>query len=134
MIMKVRPYHFIILSIIWMSIIFYLSSLPSTSTGPDTPFFKAVSKMLHFIIFGILSILYLSSLKWDKHLRETGIKFFLLSLFLTSIYAMTDEYHQSFSPGRTPSVGDVIIDTCGALTFLTIAYFLTRFVKHDEKN
>jgi VanZ family protein len=47
---------------------------------------------------------------------------------------MTDEYHQSFSPGRTPSVRDVIIDTCGALTFLTIAYFLTRFVKHDEKN
>lgn len=132
--MKVRPYHFIILSIIWMSIIFCLSSLPSTSTGPDTPFFKAVSKMLHFIIFGILSILYLSSLKWNKPLRETRIKFFLFSLFLTSIYAMTDEYHQSFSPGRTPSVRDVIIDTCGALTFLTIAYFLTRFVKHDEKN
>lgn len=128
--MKVRPYHFIILSIIWMSIIFYLSSLPSTSTGPDTLLFKIISKVLHFVIFGILSILYLFSLKWDKHLRETGIKFFLISLFLTSIYAITDEYHQSFSPGRTPSVGDVIIDTCGALTFLTIAYFLTRFVKH----
>lgn len=107
-----------------MSLIFYLSSLPSTSTGPDTLAFRIISKVLHFVIFGILSILYLLSLKWRRTFLETDHKVFLLSLVLTIIYAITDEFHQSFSLGRSPSFKDVIIDTFGALTFLCVVYLL----------
>jgi len=109
---------------IWMSLIFYLSSLPSTSTGPDTLTFKIFSKALHFFIFGILSLHFLFSIKGKKSLQETRLKVFLLSLLLTITYAITDEYHQSFSPGRTPSFKDIIIDTSGAVTFLGVTYFL----------
>lgn len=129
MTIKVPPITFILLSIAWMLIIFYLSSLPSDLTGPDTLFFKILSKMLHFIIFGILSMLYFFSLKWEKPLEKTGLKYYLLSLVLTIVYAMTDEYHQSFSIGRTPSFKDIILDASGAIIFLS-AIFLFRKQTH----
>lgn len=120
-----RPILPILLSVIWMSLIFYFSSLPASSTGPDTVTFKVISKMIHFIIFGILSMLYLYSLKWRMPIQRTGMWVFILSLFLTIIYAITDEYHQSFSSGRYSSVKDVILDASGAVAFLGITYKLT---------
>jgi VanZ family protein len=105
-----------------MSLIYYLSSLPASSTGPDTFSFKIVSKVSHFIIFGMLSVLYLFSFKWKKSLRDTGTGIFILSLLLTVIYAVTDEYHQSFSNGRHAGFDDVLLDSSGALAFLSIAY------------
>ena len=32
------------------------------------------------------------------------------------IYAATDEFHQGFTPGRSPQVSDVLLDFCGVLT------------------
>jgi len=109
-----------------MLFIFYLSSLPATATGPDILVFKVISKILHFIIFGILSVLYLNTLRWNKSLREAGTKIFLWSLFLTIIYAISDEYHQTFSLGREPSINDVLLDTSGAIVFLGITHYLIK--------
>lgn len=33
---------------------------------------------------------------------------------IATVYGVTDEYHQSFVPGRTPDVADVLADTTGA--------------------
>jgi VanZ family protein len=35
------------------------------------------------------------------------------ALFLTALYACTDEFHQAFVPSRQASVLDVLIDTVG---------------------
>lgn len=35
-------------------------------------------------------------------------------LLLGGLFALSDEFHQSFSPGRSPSLWDVGLDTCGA--------------------
>ena len=35
------------------------------------------------------------------------------ALFLTALYACTDEFHQAFVPSRQASVWDVLIDTVG---------------------
>jgi VanZ family protein len=45
-----------------------------------------------------------------------------LVLLLCSVYAATDEFHQSFVPSRTASVRDVMIDICGA-TLAIILYW-----------
>ncbi len=39
----------------------------------------------------------------------------MLTVVLCAMYAASDEWHQSFVPGRTASVVDVCIDTCGAI-------------------
>ncbi len=39
----------------------------------------------------------------------------LLAIVLVAGYASLDEFHQSFVPGRTAAVGDVLIDTSGGV-------------------
>ena len=50
----------------------------------------------------------------------------LLSLIICFTYACTDEFHQSFIPGRTSQFIDVIIDTTGGLLSVFIYYILLR--------
>jgi len=44
------------------------------------------------------------------------------SLFITVLYASFDEIHQGSTPNRTPYVGDVILDTIGALIGVALVY------------
>ncbi|OIK13167.1 hypothetical protein BIV60_14555 [Bacillus sp. MUM 116] len=70
-----------------------------------------------------------------SHLSAFGILAFLLYKVMGSyrfawlvafLYAMTDEWHQSFMPGRMASVKDVLIDGSGALIFLFLTYLVRR--------
>jgi VanZ family protein len=45
---------------------------------------------------------------------------FQLGLLLVVIYALLDEYHQSFVPSRTPSIYDSAIDVAGGFTVLLL--------------
>lgn len=50
----------------------------------------------------------------------------LTPLLLTIIYAISDEWHQSFVPGRSASAGDVAIDSAGACIALAAVTFFKR--------
>jgi VanZ family protein len=43
-----------------------------------------------------------------------------IALILSCLYSITDEFHQCFTPGRTASEKDILIDTLAALLGLTI--------------
>jgi VanZ family protein len=69
------------------------------------------------------------------HFTEYGILFWLLvrgpmvrrpylALMLCVVYALTDEGHQAFVPGRTASLYDVALDSSGAL----FSHFLTTAI------
>jgi VanZ family protein len=107
-----------------MTFIFCLSSIPGEQLGPDTLAVNLIKKAGHVFIFGVLAALYLYALKGRKSLLEARGVFSLLSLFLTLLYAVSDEYHQSFTPGRHSSAQDVLIDVCGALSALVLLYVL----------
>lgn len=58
-------------------------------------------------------------------------------LFICLFYAVTDEFHQLFVPGRTSLVSDVLIDFMGALIGLGLYYFsyykiYRRFSKNNH--
>jgi VanZ family protein len=57
---------------------------------------------------------------------------FQLGLLLVVIYALLDEFHQSFVPSRTPSIYDSAIDVAGGLTVLLICKFYGRKAHHRE--
>lgn len=122
----------IIVTAAWMGLIFYASSLPGSATGPDTLLWVFLLKTLHFINFGILALLVLANLKGDRPLAEIRFPVFIISLFLTILYAMSDEYHQKFSPGRHASIKDVVIDTMGATVFLGTSLLLGRKKKQKK--
>ncbi len=105
-----------------MSLIFLFSSLPADRLGPDSMSLDVLKKVGHCVEFGVLAILYLYAMKGERSVGEAGMVVFLLSFLFTVLFATTDEYHQSFTPGRHSSVVDVFIDSCGAIVVLSICY------------
>ena len=53
-------------------------------------------------------------------------RWFSFSLALAIIYALADEFHQSFVPSRTASIYDSMIDSAGALLALTVIWLWNR--------
>lgn len=53
-----------------------------------------------------------------------GKKRFFLSYLMTTAYAITDEVHQLFVPGRSGQITDVCIDSFGAFLGVTIVCFV----------
>ena len=54
---------------------------------------------------------------------------FSISILVGLIYAITDEIHQGFTPGRTPSVIDVGIDTCGVFLGIILVLIVISVYK-----
>ena len=84
-----------------------------------------VRKSGHFTEYAILGFLagraFISS--GHRRLRQS---WFLAALVLVSLYALSDEYHQSFVPARTASIYDSLIDTAGGLTALLLLGWRTK--------
>lgn len=51
------------------------------------------------------------------------------SVLLAGMYSLTDEYHQSLVPGRTPSLVDCGIDTLGATLGMLVLFRDTRLIQ-----
>ena len=72
-----------------------------------------IRKFAHFaIFFTLMMTIYLATTHLSKWPFPTR---WLTSFFVTVAYAGFDEFHQSLTPNRTPYVGDVLLDSAGAL-------------------
>ncbi len=89
-----------------------------------------IRKVAHFSIFFFMSIfIYAELIIWIKKYLING----LISIGLCMMYAILDEYHQSFTPGRTPLIKDIFIDTAGAtlgVVFCFTIMAIIHFIKH----
>lgn len=98
---------------IWMLIIFTFSSIPSLKIEILGVLDLILRKGCHLLEFGILNLLFLNAFSktfsWGKN------RYLFWSSFLSIIYAVLDEYHQSFVPGRYPNIFDVFVDSCGVM-------------------
>ncbi|MBL8091572.1 MAG: VanZ family protein [Anaerolineales bacterium] len=95
-----------------MIIIFLFSSRSSNELPNYGSWDYFVKKSAHGIGYGLLALSYLHALPKRNY---------FLAWLLALLYSLTDEYHQSFVPGRTPSLIDVFVfDNLGAM----IALFL----------
>ena len=71
-----------------------------------------VRKAAHLGEYAVLSMLFAYAF-WDSDLPRRAK--WLLPVGISALYAVTDEVHQYFVPGRACRLGDVVIDTCGAV-------------------
>jgi VanZ family protein len=99
-----------------MLVIFFLSSLPSSRI----PYYGAMDLLIkkggHALGFGLLGLAYAYALPP----RLSAGPRWLISLIMVLLFALSDEFHQSFVEGRNSSVIDVFIDITGASVALTI--------------
>ena len=54
---------------------------------------------------------------------------YLFSFIFTALYACTDEFHQTFVPGRAGRIFDVGVDSAGAAAGLFILWLVRRLIK-----
>jgi VanZ family protein len=91
-------------SIIWMFIIFYFSSRSTTGIGTNQVDRFLILKSFHLIEYAILAFLLLLAITKNK-----------LAVIVGYLYAVSDEIHQYFIPGRTGRFRDTLIDLIGIL-------------------
>lgn len=82
-------------------------------------------KAAHFVEYAILGLLAARAFRASPRLAIRR-RWFLISVSLIVVYALIDEYHQSFVPTRTGSVFDSLIDIAGGLTALMVVKWRRR--------
>lgn len=110
--------------IVWMVVIFAFSHQANSGRESEKylgSFNVPVRKFGHVSEYMILFLL----LRWSLNpegatasdgtdkLKRTILSPSILALVLSILYAASDEWHQSYVPGRSASWTDVMVDVCG---------------------
>jgi VanZ family protein len=101
----------------WMAVIFYFSAQSDPSPGIGN-FGHVVA---HFTEYFILTGLWAWAL-----LPALGVRALAVAFVVAVLYAISDEWHQSFVPRRDSDPVDVLVDGTGAATAVVVSYLLVR--------
>lgn len=113
-----------LISIALMLVIFLASSEPTAGSSHFNLSEKIVRKSGHFIGYFLLALSYYHTFGAKPNRRW-------VAWFIALLYAVTDEYHQSFVSGRDASIWDVLIfDNFGALLGSWIG---VKWTKKDDR-
>ena len=153
-----RRVLFTVLTVLWMLAIFWFSDQPAKQstemshrvghlvgewivpgyegwTPPQKDAFAAaidypVRKAAHASEYAVLAVLFLFTF-WNFNDKKRINIWVLLAVFL---YAVSDELHQYFVPGRAAKLTDVLIDTAGGLVGVgmsrLVIWIRNRIKKH----
>jgi hypothetical protein len=98
----------------WCVLIFVLSAQPVPELGFSfRPLPAWIHNLLHAPGFGVFSVLFLWASRRPGEALSTGHRRVALAVLAVLVYGASDEWHQSFTPGRDPSVCDVLTDVTG---------------------
>ena len=103
-----KPYT--VITICYMLLITFLSHVPQENIpnlGPDK-----IDIPFHFVEYSFLGFLLFRSISLEESLTFHS---FYGSLLIGMSFAILDEFHQSFVPGRHMSSVDILFDSIGIL-------------------
>jgi len=101
-------------ALVMMAIIFAFSSIPADEMPNFSWADMLVKKSGHIFVYSLLAISCWYGFEWQRNrLWHAWI--------ITLVYAVLDEFHQSFVPGRHPWWVDVVIDSLAAAVVLWLA-------------
>lgn len=148
------------LVILWMVIVFILSNQPSYETKNTSLGFTKIlvniiakttditeiekeeviiqlnpyiRKIAHYLLYTIGGIFIIINVKQYKNLNKENT--IIISTIIGILYAITDEIHQYFVPGRSSKIQDVYIDALGIITgiiFVVTIIKLYNKIRHKE--
>ena len=81
-----------------------------------------IRKAAHFFTYTLLGILV--SLAMAQHIS----KFSLISFVIGTLYAISDEIHQLYVPGRSGQISDVLLDSAGVALGCIIVFILYKLI------
>jgi VanZ family protein len=109
-----------------MAVIFFFSAQPSLDSGLGVLDLVG-RKLIHFAEYGLLCFLWWRLLRTGMDSGRAALVAFLLS----SLYAVSDEFHQGHVEGRNGTTVDWAIDSAGAaLVALRLRFAARRRAAH----
>lgn len=116
----------------WSTVVVYMAAIAVVSHQPNlTPPAGTSDWVWHVAEFAVLAALLLRAMTAPGW--RVGARTAAAAILVSVVYAITDEIHQSFVPGRTASVKDVLADTAGAgLVVAAVLLFGYRRRRGDE--
>ncbi len=96
----------------YCTLIFVQSSFP---TYDQLPSFEFSDKLLHFIAYGIMALLFCRAFSATARWRRRKGMLFVLGVLAATVFGLTDEWHQAFVPGRSAELADAAADFAGSL-------------------
>lgn len=132
--------------VLWMILIFYLSSQPAVDSNKlskgvtevvvealhivapnadlnNSKFNNVLRKNAHFFNYLMLGLLIMNALVCSSVNRRQS---FFIALGICIIYFISDELHQILIPGRGAQIKDVVIDIVGAIVGIRMRAFFRR--------
>ncbi len=106
--------------ILWMMCIFAFSNRPTIQASIFDPIDFIIKKTAHLTEYAILLVLLFRAIYFHFKKKLSLDILENIAVVFSMIYAVTDEYHQSFISGRTATVRDVFIDFIGILIGISI--------------
>ncbi|MFT5699609.1 MAG: VanZ family protein [Desulforhopalus sp.] len=109
--------------IVVMGTIFFLSH--KSGDEIHLPSFVYSDLVAHTMVYAALGCAVLFA--WSDRFRKYNpLKVHLCTVAFCLLYGISDEFHQSFIPGRYVSAMDVVADTVGAILACTVWWFYSR--------
>jgi VanZ family protein len=104
--------------VLYCALIYWLSSQKSL---PMPKVFDFQDKVVHAGAYFVMSLL---AWRYFRHFSQRTFISFILAVGFCSFYGATDEWHQSFVPGRSSDIFDWVADTTGAIFAMWGFYWL----------
>ncbi len=108
----------------WMGLIFFLSAQPDLPNLGHGWLGWLFSSAAHTFVYGVLAVLWVRALGKGRRVR-------FAAFVLAMLYALSDEFHQTFVPGRVADPWDLFCDALGATLALVASAWLGRERKAD---
>ena len=133
----------ILLVLIWMAVIFIMSSFNATESSNQSNIIVniivnifninninlvsfIIRKLAHFTEYLILGILTYNLI--NNHNKKTYI-----AIIICVLYAISDEIHQMFVPGRSCQILDMTIDSIGSITGIYLLKLINKYKTERRK-
>lgn len=95
---------------------------------------RIVRKNAHYFLYMVGGIFLSVFFCADSRYNNIKLKLAVYAIISGVIYACTDEFHQSFVPGRTSSLKDVFIDSLGVITGVILVFILRIILNKKRKD
>lgn len=89
-----------------------------------------VRKLAHMSVYGVLGILCMGALL--THRMRSGLRP-LVAFGICVFYAFSDEWHQTFVPGRSGELRDVCFDSLGAFLGILLVFIIWKMIQYQKK-
>lgn len=93
---------------------------------PNSTFFNIgkYDKLAHFSAYGVLAFLMYWLFDLNKKTKTLNWRKVFIIIFILTLYAIFDEIHQSFIPGRSTEFYDFVADIIGIWAGVLVARYI----------